>query len=111
MRLQTKKEKFDTQESEDANDEEVKQIMKFWVVNMCKECIDKSKWDHKRYTIPKSVELTDEEKFNLHELYTYDKFKWMAETKSLGVSAPFYDKRCSFGEKMFNYIENFEEEE
>lgn len=85
--------------------------MKFWVVNLCKDCIDKSRWKNNLYKVPKSVELTESDKFNLHELHTYDRFKWMAESKSIGVTAPFYEMRCSFGDQALLYNENAEEEE
>ena len=98
--------RIESQESEETNEEEIEQIMKFWVMNLCKDCIDRSRWKHTRYLIPKSIELTEEEKFNMHELYTYEKLKWMAEAKSVGVTAPFYDNRCSFGEKALSYDEN-----
>lgn len=73
--------------------------MKFWSIKMCKDYIDKSRWDHNKYYVPKFIQLTKEEKFNLHQLYTYDQFEWMTATNSIGVTAPFYNTKCSFGEK------------
>ena len=89
-------------------DKETKQLMQYWFVNLCKDRSEKQRWKHDKYQIPSSIHLTEQEKFNLHQLYTYDQFDWMVETKSMGVTSPFYDKICSFSDEALHFEANEE---